>query len=29
VSGEDGLQALEVAHRLLRQMSTVAPPVKV
>lgn len=29
VSGEDGLQALEVAHRLLQQMSTVAPPVKV
>ena len=29
VSGEDGLQALEVAHRLLQQMSTVAPPVRV
>jgi len=29
VSGEDGRQALEVAHRLLQQMSTVAPPVRV
>jgi len=29
VPGEDGLQALEVAHRLLQQMSTVAPPVRV
>jgi predicted dehydrogenase len=29
VSGEDGLQALEVAHRLLQRMATVAPPVRV
>jgi hypothetical protein len=27
VTGEDGLQALSVAHRLLQQMRIVAPPV--
>ncbi len=29
VTGEDGLQALAVAHRLLERMATVAPPVRV
>ncbi len=29
VTGEDGLHALAVAHRLLEQMATVAPPVRV
>jgi predicted dehydrogenase len=29
VTGEDGLQALTVAHRLLQEMRTVAPPVHV
>jgi predicted dehydrogenase len=29
VTGEDGLQALSVAHRLLQEMRTVAPPVHV
>lgn len=29
VTGEDGLQALEIAHRLLQEMSIVSPPVRV